>query len=445
MTGIPISSDPAALLRGADPQGLRNALSVSKLEALLPTGKIAPGENQTAGGGTIQSRGVEALQTDAAATGRGAQTGSTRETLSFAARTILDLLDRTDAQPARAAAPMLPSLAGAPNPAVLRAALAGLVQHSGLFYENHLAEWVSGNRPLADVLKAPQAVFNQPRLGEPTLATNPGAPQQPAQAQPVLLLPAPAGYTTSTAQLAGAALPNPAGATPAEAAVAEDTGGNPAPVKHGAANNNGAPDNSPPASLAIPPHAREAARLATLANHAAQAYQAAAQDGNDGGRSHRTETHSVLRAFDSGEAANHASNNPQSNPVVHPGTEGTVRQQLELLASQQFRWVGEAWPGTPMDWEIRRGEKDENSGAQAGQAAWSTRLLLTLPSLGTVEARLWLNGTGLEARVVTPDSAVASRLNDARSELSSNMSANGLVLMRLNVETGVPAKPGSGT
>ena len=138
------------------------------------------------------------------------------------------------------------------------------------------------------------------------------------------------------------------------------------------------------------------------------------------------------------------SNNTQSSPVVHPGTEGTVRQQLELLASQQFRWVGEAWPGTPMDWEIRRGEKGESSGAQAGQAAWSTRLLLTLPSLGTVEARLWLNGTGLEARVVTPDSGVASRLNDARSELSSNMSANGLVLMRLNVETGVPAKPGSG-
>ncbi|MFJ1259831.1 flagellar hook-length control protein FliK [Cupriavidus sp. CuC1] len=443
MTGIPISPDPAALLRGADPQGLRNALSVSKLAALLPTGKIAPGENQTAGGGTIQGRGVDALQTDAAAAGRSAQTGSTRETLSFAARTILDLLDRTDAQPARAAAPMLPSPAGAPNPAVLRAALAELVQHSGLFYESHLAEWVSGNRPLADVLKAPQAAFNQPMPGEPALAGNPGAPRQPVQAPPVLLLPAPAGYTASTAQLAGAALSNAAGAAQAEVAVMEDTGGNPAPVKRGAANSNGTLDSTP-ASLSGPPHAREAARLATLANQAAQAYQAAAQDASDSGRSHRTEGHSVLRTIDSGEAGNHASSTPQSNSVVHPGTEGTVRQQLELLASQQFRWVGEAWPGTPMDWEIRRGEKDENSSAQAGPAPWSTRLLLTLPSLGTVEARLWLSGTGLEARLVTPDSAVASRLNDARSELSSNMSANGLVLMRLNVETGVPAKPGSG-
>ncbi|MBU9693605.1 flagellar hook-length control protein FliK, partial [Burkholderia multivorans] len=45
-----------------------------------------------------------------------------------------------------------PSLAGA-----LRAALAQAVGESGLFYESHLAQWFAGQRPLATLLREPQA------------------------------------------------------------------------------------------------------------------------------------------------------------------------------------------------------------------------------------------------------------------------------------------------
>lgn len=61
----------------------------------------------------------------------------------------------------------------------------------------------------------------------------------------------------------------------------------------------------------------------------------------------------------------------------------------------------------------------------------------TLPVKGTVIARLSLSGSGLEARLITANSAVANRLNEARSELSGNLSANGLILMRLNMDTGL--------
>ena len=120
-------------------------------------------------------------------------------------------------------------------------------------------------------------------------------------------------------------------------------------------------------------------------------------------------------------------------PIIHPASENLVRQQLDLLASQQFRWTGEAWPGVPLDWEIQPQTWDDTSGGAATDRAWSTRLRLTLPNLGEVEARLSLHGTGLQALLLTPDRAVA-RLNAERSALAGNLSANGLVLMRLDVE-----------
>ncbi|MCA3861626.1 MAG: flagellar hook-length control protein FliK, partial [Burkholderia sp.] len=48
--------------------------------------------------------------------------------------------------------------AAAPLPvAALRAALAQAVSESGLFYESHLAQWLAGQRPLAALMREPQA------------------------------------------------------------------------------------------------------------------------------------------------------------------------------------------------------------------------------------------------------------------------------------------------
>ncbi|WP_288842447.1 flagellar hook-length control protein FliK [uncultured Deefgea sp.] len=57
-----------------------------------------------------------------------------------------------------------------PNSAQLAGQLAGRLAESGLFYESHQAEWVSGQRPLQTLLKEPQAQFNLPATftDEPT-------------------------------------------------------------------------------------------------------------------------------------------------------------------------------------------------------------------------------------------------------------------------------------
>ncbi|MDK0999956.1 flagellar hook-length control protein FliK, partial [Burkholderia contaminans] len=56
----------------------------------------------------------------------------------------------TSAAAARDAAATLPV-------AALRAALAQAVSESGLFYESHLAQWLAGQRPLAALMREPQA------------------------------------------------------------------------------------------------------------------------------------------------------------------------------------------------------------------------------------------------------------------------------------------------
>ncbi|MDF3833376.1 flagellar hook-length control protein FliK, partial [Cupriavidus basilensis] len=134
-----------------------------------------------------------------------------------------------------------------------------------------------------------------------------------------------------------------------------------------------------------------------------------------------------------------------SGPAVHADATTLVRQQLDTLATQQFRWMGEAWPGTPMEWQIAR-EQDDNPARAHGEpdaiagGVWSTRLVLEFPNLGTVEARLSLTGNGIEARLAAP--ASVNLLKAARAQLQDRLAATGLDLTALAVE-GVLSPAGS--
>ncbi|WP_269494341.1 flagellar hook-length control protein FliK [Castellaniella sp. S9] len=116
---------------------------------------------------------------------------------------------------------------------------------------------------------------------------------------------------------------------------------------------------------------------------------------------------------------------PQAPPIpgIDPQAHLLVRQQLEVLANQAFAWQGEAWPGAGMDWEIRRHARD-GEGAGGGTDHWSTRLDLSLPALGQVQARLTLAGDQLVMRLAAPDSA--ERLGGAVETLRARLLAQGL-------------------
>lgn len=114
---------------------------------------------------------------------------------------------------------------------------------------------------------------------------------------------------------------------------------------------------------------------------------------------------------------------------MHPDTQPIVRQQLEILAGQVFTWRGEAWPDTPMEWEIAR--QDEEGLPDEAGTHWATSLRLNLPTLGQVEARLSLHGKQVVMRLVAPQSASTLVENDLA--LRAGFQDAGLTLSQLTI------------
>lgn len=114
---------------------------------------------------------------------------------------------------------------------------------------------------------------------------------------------------------------------------------------------------------------------------------------------------------------------------IHQDLTLLVRQQLDVLANQALTWQGEAWPGTPMEWEV---ERDPYGGdPESAVSTWATRLKLDLPRLGLVDARLNLAGDQIVLQLVAPHSA--AEINDSSDQLRSRLLAAGLTLSHLVV------------
>ncbi|MFP6557596.1 flagellar hook-length control protein FliK [Paraburkholderia sp. B3] len=140
-----------------------------------------------------------------------------------------------------------------------------------------------------------------------------------------------------------------------------------------------------------------------------------------------------------------ASQNEAQSQAVHAAVIPLVRQQLDLLATGEFRWTGEAWPGVRFDWSLQQERFDprdgrHGAGGDPADAPWRTRLTLSLPTLGTVDAELTLAGEALAVRVqANPGGAV--RLIAGGDALRGRLEALGLALTSLSIREvgGAPA------
>ncbi|WP_423393224.1 flagellar hook-length control protein FliK [Burkholderia sp. LMG 21824] len=397
-------------MTGIDP--VAAALLASRLDSLLTGTVSAP-----AGGGAtsqVGTPGTGAPSTPPAGSPPAAPPASTQTALSDVGR-VLDAISRAggDSTPAiagraplladptvlltDAAAPAAPDPAASSTPAsaareaattlpvaALRAALAQAVSESGLFYESHLAQWLAGQRPLAALMREPQA-----RLAAALAPADPDAAQH--------------GSTDPLDELLAQRSPLPA---TARAAAQPGT-----PAQGGAAARDPAP--------ALPSGARQGASLPPET----------ADLLGDRPDARWTPARAELAAASSDSQA-------QTLAPVHPAAVPLVRQQLDALATDQFRWAGEAWPGARLDWTIEpddpgsrapRGDGDSGDGI-----AWRTRLTLTLPSLGTVDAELVLNGTQLVARLRANQTG-ADRLTRHEAALRQRLEVSGLKVGGLSI------------
>ncbi|KER69353.1 ribonuclease E [Burkholderia cepacia] len=401
------------------------ALLASRLDSLLTGTVSAP----AGGGATAQvgTPGAGASSSPAAGSPPAAPPASTQTALSDVGR-VLDAISRaggdstpalagraplladptvllTDtAVPARATALSAPAASSSPASAAassaaavheaaaalpvaaLRAALAQAVSESGLFYESHLAQWLAGQRPLAALMREPQA-----RLAAALAPADPDAAQH--------------GATDVLDELLAQRPPLPATARTA-----------PPP---GTPAQGGAPARDP--AQALPAGGRQGTSLSPdMADLLGE----------------RPDARWTPARAELATASSDSQAQTQTLAPVHPAAVPLVRQQLDALATDQFRWTGEAWPGARLDWTIE--PDDPGSRAPRGDdgagdgIAWRTRLTLTLPSLGTVDAELVLNGTQLVARLRANQTG-ADRLTRHEAALRQRLEVSGLKVGGLSI------------
>jgi hypothetical protein len=269
--------------------------------------------------------------------------------------------------------------------AALAQSLQQTVANSGLFYESHLAQWLTGQRSPADLADEPQNRLVGAAAQLPLDWSASGAPVD--------------DVLWSETPLAGSR----------EAQAGAQSGEN-------AANSANAANTANATTHALAPNTALVRANGALADAAL-----------------------LPPAQDASAAA----------PLVHAAVIPLVRQQLDLLATGEFRWTGEAWPGVRLDWNIEQERVDardarEQRHADADDARWRTRLTLALPSLGTVDAELTLAGQTLAVRVQASEGG-AARLVAGSDALRSRLEALGLALAGLSIREIGAGTLGAGT
>jgi hypothetical protein len=114
-----------------------------------------------------------------------------------------------------------------------------------------------------------------------------------------------------------------------------------------------------------------------------------------------------------------------------------VQQQLDALATQTYAWQGQIWPGQQMSWEIDEQPEKNSANNNGDDTQWQTRIKLSLPHLGGVEAKLRLRpGNQVEITLSTENTDSGKALEAATGDLQQQYSAAGLNLVQLAVKHG---------
>ena len=335
-----------------------------------------------------------------------------------------------------------------PVTAQLTARLAQTVVFSGLFYESHLQQFAAGSRPLSLMIREPQA-----GLAGLVPAASTAVPQAPApgafltagfDALDADTLPGFAGLANKAA---------PATALPAENTTATSSGPVPFSTVYG---RDGKPVNNAlllhetagamqtaKATVSGPlgdllrtgSTVIAQASLAPAALSVASPAVLMATRLNNSLFPQETTRNVQTTEITSAQPQDQRHSSSTVAEVIHPAAMELVRQQLELLSVPVFRWCGQAWPGTPLEWDVQK-EQPEDAKASEGQAslpAWTTNLTLSMPILKSVQARLTLVGNILQVRLVCDEDATLAVLDESRNTLAQRFAPLGLQLATLHI------------
>ena len=128
--------------------------------------------------------------------------------------------------------------------------------------------------------------------------------------------------------------------------------------------------------------------------------------------------------------------------LVAPQAHLLVQQQLEALATQNFSWQGQVWPGQEMRWEIDEDAARPDLENEETAIKWTTRVHLTLPNLGEIDAQIRLQGQQIALTLSAGDAQTRELLRTSSLALRSQMDEAGLTLASMGVDATTESRNG---
>ncbi len=118
---------------------------------------------------------------------------------------------------------------------------------------------------------------------------------------------------------------------------------------------------------------------------------------------------------------------------THQASSSLIPIQLETLENNRFVWLGEAWPGQSMQWEVI---KDQDSNKQTPDesqydSSWKTTIKLDMPNLGQISATINLQGESAQLQLHVNQADVAGLLKNNSHKLVDSLASAGIRLETL--------------
>ncbi|MBP6037444.1 MAG: flagellar hook-length control protein FliK [Azonexus sp.] len=129
----------------------------------------------------------------------------------------------------------------------------------------------------------------------------------------------------------------------------------------------------------------------------------------------------------------------EGQQAMAPGLPATltplVQQQLDALATQVLSWQGQIWPGQTLEWDIEDAPQSRPGEEGADSRRWTTRLRLTLPRLGAIDATLRLDAQGgVDLSLSAGDATTTALLSGKGNLLAHRLADAGLSLAGLHFD-----------
>ena len=252
------------------------------------------------------------------------------------------------------------------------------ITQSGMFYESHQADWIEGRYSKAQLLQEPQGKL---------------PPQVPAGQLGLASADTPESMASPGANSAQSA------SRPLEAKGAASQPGQISPA---------AQSVQPSEALQTPQGPQP-----SQSTHSSQASQAS-------------------ESPQSTQPTQSSSPSQPAQPIAQQA-QVLVQQQLEAFATQNFSWQGQVWPGQEIEWQIEDPGRRRERAGDDGAEQWQTRLRLTLPSLGEVEARLHIQGKQITLALIASNADTRGLLRGAAVDLRGQLEQAGLDLSSIGI------------